>query len=134
MPNSRLAEFIIDNIDQRSIRRVWITVGITYETKRDQMQDAVERIRSMLSNHEGVDQGFFIVRFTDFGSSSLDIMVYYFANTTVWDDYLAVREDVNLRIMGILEGLGLEIAFPTRTVHLTAEPSDSPLAASGQSV
>jgi MscS family membrane protein len=118
VPNSRLADFIIDNIDRRPIRRVWITVGVTYQTTGARMREAVGQIRSMLSNHEGVDQGFYLVRFTDFGSSSLDIMVYYFANTTVWDDYLAVREDVNLRIMGILENLKMEIAFPTRTVHL----------------
>ncbi len=56
-------------------------------------------------------------------------MVYYFSKSTVWDEYLAVREDVNLRIMDSLERLGLEIAFPTRTVHLaqheiTDEPAD----------
>ncbi len=134
VPNSRLADFIIDNIEQRPIRRVWITVGVTYDTTRDRMQEVVGQIRSMLANHGGVDQAFYLVRFTDFGSSSLDIMVYYFANTTVWDDYLAVREDVNLKIMGILEGLGLEIAFPTRTVHLATDRPDSVLPSSGQSV
>lgn len=134
VPNSRLADFIIDNIDRRPIRRVWITVGVTYDTTRNRMQAAVEEIRTMLSNHEGVDQGFYIVRFTDFGSSSLDIMVYYFANTTVWDDYLAVREDVNLKIMGILENLELEIAFPTRTLHLSTEAPNVDTDSSGQSV
>lgn len=124
VPNSRLADFIIDNIDRRPIRRVWITVGVTYDTTRSQMQKAVSEIRSMLASHEGVDQDFFIVRFTDFGASSLDIMVYYFANTTAWDDYLAVREDVNLKIVGILEELGMEIAFPTQSVRLLTDPPD----------
>ena len=72
----------------------------------------------ILAEHQEVDQKFFLVRFTDFGQNYLDIMVYYFTKSIVWDEYLATREDVNLRIMGSLEDLGLEIAFPTRTLHL----------------
>lgn len=125
VPNSRLADFIIDNIDRRSIRRVWITIGVTYKTTPDQMTDALARIKEILRSHQGVDQDFYLIRFTDFGESSLDIMVYYFANTTVWDDYLAVREDVNLKIMRIIEDLGLEIAYPTRTIELSSVDQDA---------
>jgi len=121
VPNSRLAEFIIDNMDRRPARRVWITVGLTYRTTSSQMSAAVGAIRHILNSHEGVDQQFFLVRFTDFGQSSLDIMVYYFTKSIVWDEYLSVREDVNLRVMDALEKLGLEIAFPTRTVHLARD-------------
>lgn len=121
VPNSRLAEFIIDNMDRRPARRVWITVGLTYRSTSEQMSAAVSAIRGILERHEGVDQAFYLVRFTDFGQSSLDIMVYYFSKSTVWDIYLSVREDVNLKIMDALEQLNLEIAFPTRTVHLAQD-------------
>jgi MscS family membrane protein len=121
VPNSRLADFIIDNMDRRPARRVWITVGLTYKTTAIQMSEAVAAIRRILIEHEGVDQKFFLVRFTDFGQSSLDIMVYYFSKSILWDEYLAVREDVNLRIMDALEDLDLEIAFPTRTLHLAQD-------------
>ena len=121
VPNSRLADFIIDNQDRRPIRRVWITVGLTYDTTATQMSDAVAAIRKLLTEHEGVDQEFFLVRFTDFGDSSLDIMVYYFTKSIFWDEYLAVRENVNLQIMTAFEGQGLQIAFPTTTVHLAKD-------------
>lgn len=121
VPNSRLADFVIDNMNRRPIRRVWITVGLTYSTTSKQMAAALESIKAILAAHDGVDQEFMLVRFTDFGSSSLDIMVYYFTKSIVWDEYLAVREDVNLKIMDALESLDLEIAFPTRTVHLAHE-------------
>jgi len=121
VPNSRLADFIIDNMDRRPARRVWITIGLTYRTTSSQMEDAVAAIRRILTSHEGVNQQFFLVRFTDFGQSSLDIMVYYFTKSIVWDEYLAVREDVNLKVMNALERLGLEVAFPTRTVHLAQD-------------
>ena len=82
------------------------------------MREAVERIRTLLKTHPAIDQEFFLVNFTDFGASSLDILVYCFTTTTVWGDYLDARQDVCLKIMDILETMGLEIAFPSRSIYL----------------
>ncbi len=49
VPNSRLAEFIIDNMDRRPARRVWISVGLTYSSTSNQMSDAVAAIRTILT-------------------------------------------------------------------------------------
>ena len=118
VPNSRLADFIIDNIAQRPMRRVWITVGITYGTTAAEMREAVKGIEEILKGQAEVNQEFFLVYFTDFNTSSLDIMVYYFTETVVWTDYLRIREEVNLKIMSLLEEMQLSVAFPTRTVHI----------------
>ncbi len=59
-----------------------------------------------------------LVKFTAFGESSLDLFVYYFSATTDWTEHLQVRQEVNLGIMDIVAGLGLSIAFPTRTIHM----------------
>ena len=32
--------------------------------------------------------------------------------------HLAVRQEVNLAVMAIVEEMGMSVAFPTRTVHL----------------
>jgi len=40
----------------------------------------------------------------------------------VWEEYLQVRQEVNLQIMELLGSLGLEFAFPTHTVHLEQNP------------
>jgi MscS family membrane protein len=80
----------------------------------------------MLTQHPAIDQDFFLVNFTEFGASSLDIMVYCFTTTTVWGEYLDAREDVNLKIMDILEELGLEIAFPSQTLYLHQETREQP--------
>ena len=47
-----------------------------------------------------------------------DILAQYVARTKDWAEHLRVRQDVNLRLMGLVEEMGLQIAFPTRTVHL----------------
>ena len=125
VPNNIIANMALDNFSRMPKRRIKLTIGVTYATTPARMREAVRNIRAMLKEHPAVDQEFFLVNFTDFGASSLDIMVYCFTTTTVWGDYLDAREDVCLKIMDILESLGLEIAFPSRTVYLHQEEPGS---------
>jgi len=124
VPNSTLTNMAIDNFSRMPRRRIKLTVGVTYEATPQQMRDAVAGIRALLRNHPAIDQEFFLVNFTDFGASSLDIMVYCFTTTTVWGEYLAAREELCLQIMELLEGMGLEIAFPTRTLYVKGKAGD----------
>ena len=123
IPNKVLATEIIDNWSRMPKRRVKMTVGVTYSTTADQMEELLKRIRQLLKDDEGVDSSFFLVRFTDFGSSSLDIFLYYFTRSIKWDEHLAVRERVNLHLMRIIREMGLSIAFPTRSIHLESVPA-----------
>jgi len=121
VPNSSLMNLSIDNFSLMPKRRIKLTVGVTYATTPTQMRQAVAEIKQLLRTHPAIDQEFFLVNFTDFGASSLDIMVYCFTISTVWGEYLEAREDVCLKIMDLLEKLGLEIAFPSRTLYLRNE-------------
>lgn len=118
VPNSSLANMVIDNIDARSVRRIKMRIGITYSTSTSQMQQAIEGIEKILREHPGVDQNFKLVKFDEFADSSLSIFLYYFSSNKIWGEYLQVRQEINLKIMELLESLGLEFAFPTRTVHV----------------
>jgi len=124
VPNNVIANMALDNFSRMPKRRIKLTVGVTYETTPEQMRKAVEEIRGMLKGHSAIDQDFMLVHFTDFGPSSLDILVYCFTRTTIWADYLEAREDVCLKIMDILEGIGLEIAFPSRSIYMRGGASE----------
>ena len=107
-------------------RRVIMTIGVTYDTTPSQMRELLERIETLLREDEGVDQEYMLVQFTDFGPSSLDIFLYYFTKSTVWKEYLDVRQRMNLKIMDALEDMELEFAFPTQTIHLAGVPEGLP--------
>jgi len=124
VPNSVIANQAINNYSRMPKRRIKLTIGLTYDTTPEQMRQAVEKIRELLRSHPAIHQEFWLVNFTDFGASSLDIMVYCFTTTTVWGEYLDARQDLCLKIMDILEGMGLEIAFPSRTVYLENKVGD----------
>ena len=126
VPNSNLMNMTIDNYSRMPKRRIKMTVGVTYATTPAQMRQTLTEIKQMLRDHPAIDQDFFLVNFTDFGASSLDIMIYCFTSSTVWIEYLEAREDVCLKIMEIIEKLGLEIAFPSRSVYLHPMDAKAP--------
>ncbi len=126
VPNSVLMNMSIDNFSQMPKRRIKLTVGVTYDTTPTQMRQAVAAIKQMLREHPAIHQDFFLVNFTDFGASSLDIMVYCFTTSTVWGEYLDAREDVCLKIMETVESIGLEIAFPSQTLYVHDIDSEKP--------
>lgn len=121
IPNGVLANEYINNWTRMPKRRVKQVVGITYEATAEDMEGLVEDIREILRNDEGVNQEFILVNFTDFGSSSLDILVYYFSLSTKWLEYMDVRQRVNCKIMRAIHQRKLSVAFPTRTLYLDGQ-------------
>ena len=53
-----------------------------------------------------------VVRFSDFGASALNILVQYYVRTNDWEKYLSTREEINFRIMEIVQANGAVFAFP----------------------
>ena len=73
----------------------------------------------MLLAHPEIDQQqTLIVNFNSFAASSLDFFIYTFTRTTNWIAYHEVKQDVLLKVLGIIEQQGAEVAFPTSTLHI----------------
>ncbi|BET67783.1 mechanosensitive ion channel family protein [Opitutales bacterium ASA1] len=121
IPNKVLANEIIENWSRMPKRRVKQVVGVTYETSAEDMDGLVQDIRRLLREDEGVHQEFILVNFTDFGASSLDVLVYYFTTSTKWLEHMDVRQRINLKIMRAVKARGLSIAFPTRTLYFEGD-------------
>lgn len=121
VPNATFSSHPIINHSVRPIRRIFMTVGVTYETSAAQMRELLDGARQLITAHPGIDQGFHFVHFTGFGSSSLELQIYCFTKSTVWTEFLTVREELMLQIMDLVESKRLEMAFPTTTVYLRDE-------------
>jgi small-conductance mechanosensitive channel len=127
VPNEKLATDSIENIGRRpSIRRL-ANITITYDTPLKKVKKAVEIIREILDNHEGMDPEFPPrVYFNEFNDASLNIiMIYWYFPPDYWA-YLEFNQRVNIEIMQRFEEEGIEFAFPTTTTYL-AHDSRRPL-------
>ena len=71
----------------------------------------------MLLKHPKIGEDI-TVHFTDFSSSSLNILVLYFVMSNEYEIMVEVQEEVNIEIMAIIENHGCEFAFPTQTIYV----------------
>ena len=59
-----------------------------------------------------------MVRFDEFGPSSLNFLIYCFTKTTKWADYMFHQQDIYVKTIKIIEKHGAQCAFPTTTLHI----------------
>jgi MscS family membrane protein len=118
IPNAEFSRIQIENFAARD--KLWYhpTLGLRYETTPDQLRYVLIEIRRMLYAHPKVDPDPARVRFTGFGAYSLDLEVFAYVRTRDWGEYLEIAEDLNLRIMDIVEASGSGFAFPSQTLYL----------------
>lgn len=117
VPNSKLVDDPIVNYSRRGIRRVNFKLGVTYSTSKEKLRMCVQEIEKMLFDHPQVHKENLLVKFDEFNDSSLDILVYFFTNTSNWEEYLNIKQDINFRIMEILEREGVSVAFPSTSIY-----------------
>ncbi len=118
LPNSAFSSIAVINPSRMSHRRINETIGIRYDDIK-QMVPIIEDVKAMLQNHPEIDNSqTLIVNFNQFAPSSLDFFIYTFTKTTNWIYFHEVKQDILLKIAGLIEKHGAEIAFPTSTVHL----------------
>lgn len=117
VPNKKLIDTPLKNITMSDARRVMFTIGLTYNSKSTQILSIIEDIKNAIKEEPHVS-GDPTVRFTEFDSSSLNILVVYFVGGNDGALMLSVKESINVKIMSIVEQHGCEFAFPTQTIEL----------------
>lgn len=121
IPNGQLSAIGIENFDLRDRFLFRHTLNLRYETMADQLRCILVHIRELLYQHPRVDSATARIRFVSFGNSSLDLEIFCYIPDTDYEAFLAVQEDLLLRIMDIVESDGSGFAFPSRTVYMAKD-------------
>ncbi|MCF8367237.1 MAG: mechanosensitive ion channel family protein [Bacteroidales bacterium] len=122
IPNGELANRTIQNIGKRPYIRRLANITITYDTPPEKIQEAINIIKKILDNHEGMNPELPPrVNFNNFNSDSLNIqMLFWYHPPEIWD-YMAFSEKVNFEIIRQFNEAGIEFAFPTQTVYVAGD-------------
>jgi MscS family membrane protein len=123
IPNNHFISKPIENFGRRRYRRINTTLGIAYDTPPDTILEFTRQIRQMLLDHPHAWNEKRFVYFNDFGDSTLNVMLYCFVKAPNWQLELEYRDDILNRIVRIAHNLGVEFAFPTRTLVLDGKNS-----------
>jgi len=146
VPNTILANSYIKNWSKRKIgRRIKMSLGITYESRMEDVINLRKDIQKMLENHpkisnidnnaitgykhfavtkqEDVDgvKRTLLVYIDEFSSSSINILVYCFAKSPVWEEWLSIKEDVLIKIASLVEKNNCAFAYPTQALWIKSE-------------
>ncbi len=122
IPNEKVVNSEVENVQRRPNIR-WLTqIGITYDTPPAKVQEAVEILRNILHEHEGVHPDFPPrVHFNGFNDWSLNITVVIWYHPAEWWDFQAWLQNTCLEILEKFESAGIDFAFPSQTLYLANE-------------
>ncbi len=132
IPNAKLADEYITNWSKMGKRQVTFNLGLTYDTPKDKIENVVQSIRDLLKNHPEIHQETIFVSVDEYQDYGLDVLLYFFTKTTDWGKYLEVREEINLKILDIIEESGAHIAVPAQKLY-TDTPNEIPQSARSES-
>jgi MscS family membrane protein len=121
IPNATLVRAKVDNYGRRTYRRWKTTIGVQYDTPPEKLLAFTEGIRELVRRHPYTRKDFYQVWCHDFGDSSLNILLYVFHHVPDWATELRERERLFVDIVRLADRLGVQFAFPTRTIHLYKE-------------
>ncbi len=123
VPNSKILDDTITNINARDTRRIDLTVGIGYG-------DDIERTKSILDGLAKADSRILTdpaptIAVSELADSSVNLVFRPWVKT---GDYWGVRFDLTEKIKASLDEAGISIPFPQRDVHLfpQAPPEEAP--------
>ena len=116
VPNSTLANEAIINWSKMGKRQLSFEINLDLRTSKAQLETCLHEIREMLHNSEAIDNETIMVTLRDVKTTGFTIFFYCFTVTTEWAGWLAVREQVNLKLLDILENNHVKLSIPGRTI------------------
>ena len=85
------------------------------------MRFVVAEVRRLLYSHPKVETKTVRVRLTDIAGSSLSVEVFSYILTRDFNEFAAVREDLLLRMLDVMEDSGGGLALPSQTLYLSRD-------------
>jgi MscS family membrane protein len=121
IPNAAFAGMHIVNLTKRDQRLVRTTLQLRYETTPNQLRFILLKLRELLLGHPKVTPEPARVRFVGYGAYSKDIELFCYLMCREQNEFLAIQEDLLLRIEDIIKEAGSGFAFPSQTAYLTRD-------------
>jgi len=118
IPNGTVATINVENLSRRDKILFKTLLGLRSETSPDHLRYVLSEIRRVLYSHSKIETKTVRVRLIELASSSINVELLCYVLTQDFNEFAAVREDLLLRIMHLVEDSGTGFAFPSQTLYL----------------
>ena len=120
--NSDLMNSRIHNFKRMKERRVVFKIGVTYQASLENIKKLPGIFKAIIEEQEPVR--FDRAHFSGYGDSSIDFEMVYIVLDAEYNKYMDIQQAINLRIFEEFENMGLEFAYPTRTLFVMNQPEE----------
>jgi MscS family membrane protein len=118
IPNGKLADSRIESYTARDRVRMSTRIGLVYGTTEAQVRQVLGGFERVLRAQPKLFPEGVTVMLRGLGHSSLDIEVTAQFQTEDYAEYQAIRQEVLLQFLRVVEEAGTSLAFPTQTLHV----------------
>jgi len=118
IPNGTVATINVDNLSRRDKLLFKTNLRLPAETKADHLRFVLAEIRRVLYSHPKIETTTVRVRLTDISSGVPNVELLSYVLTRDFNEFMAVREDLLLRIMDLVQESGTGLALPAQTLYV----------------
>ncbi|GAA4003819.1 mechanosensitive ion channel family protein [Hymenobacter fastidiosus] len=123
VPNKSMIDKPLDNLSLRTARRVSFTLALSHATTSEQLRGIVQDTQRVIQEH-ALTTDDVQIKFSALTPAAKEVTVQYFVETTDYEEYLDVKEELNYRLVELVEQhRGTFASTATSVVHL-AQPTD----------
>ena len=116
--NSEMSVSAIINYSEMEKRRYYSKLVLEFGTSLKKVESVKNKINSMLIQMDEIEKETIMINFQEISDNGMDLVVVAYINRTNYAEYLDIKEEINYRIMEILENERVEMAYNTQTMYL----------------
>jgi small-conductance mechanosensitive channel len=118
--NQELTKARVQNFKQLQKRRIKFNLGIEYGTTATKLEKIPRLVKGVMKDIKLAE--FERCFFKEYGDFSLNFECTYYVESDSYGDAVKVIEKINLGIYKTFEKEGINMAFPTQTIHIGSNP------------
>ena len=118
IPNSVISNSSIINWSKMEQRRYKTNLCVELDTPLEKLEEFKVRVHEMLKEKSAIYDETIIVKFDEIKDNGLNVLICSYTDSVDYPSYLAEKQDINYKIMKILQEEGIELAYDTKTVHV----------------
>lgn len=114
--NNELTKARIQNFKKMQKRRVVFSIGVIYGTSAEKLEQIPAIIKDIIDKADKAD--FDRCHFKMYGDFNLIYETVFFVNSSDYNQYMDINQEINLGIYKAFEEVGIVFAYPTQTIEL----------------
>jgi MscS family membrane protein len=120
VPNSVFSSGLLENYEEIDRRLYSRELRLRLDTTPDQIRVLLIELRKLVFAHPKTLDVAARVRFENIERDAFLVVINVYVDTVAIIDFKAISEDLNLRVLEAIRGLGIELAIPEQHVYMSA--------------